>query len=212
MPAPAPSAQPQILAFAGSLRTGSLNKRLIRVAAEAARAAGAAVTLIDLRDYPLPPYDGDIEANEGLPPAAVALKDLFKAHAGLLISAPEYNGGISGALKNAIDWISRRGDDDRRLVAFSGKFAGLMAASPGRIGAIRGLGQLRHVLTTVGVLVVPQQQGIHAADQAFDVAGRLKDPAQQAAIEAIAQRLVDLVRRHAEILAPDHGQRGPDVL
>jgi chromate reductase, NAD(P)H dehydrogenase (quinone) len=189
--------KPKILAFAGSLRTGSLNKRLIRVAAEAARAAGAEVTLIELRDYPLPPYDGDIEAN-GLPAAAVALKDLFKAHAGLLISAPEYNGGISGTLKNTIDWISRRGDDERSLAAFSGKFAGLMAASPGQFGAVRGLGQLRHVLTTVGVLVVPQQRGIHAADKAFDEEGRLKDPAQQAAIEAIAQRLVDLIRRHAE--------------
>lgn len=189
--------KPKILAFAGSLRTGSLNKRLIRVAAEAARAAGAEVTLIELRDYPLPPYDGDIEAN-GLPAAAVALKDLFKAHAGLLISAPEYNGGISGTLKNTIDWISRRGDDERSLAAFSGKFAGLMAASPGRLGAIRGLGQLRHVLTTVGVLVVPQQLGINAAATAFDEEGRLKDPAQQAAIEAIAARLVDLICRHAD--------------
>jgi chromate reductase len=196
--ADAASRRPTILAFAGSTRTGSLNKRLIRVAAEAARAAGAEVTLIDLRDYPLPPYDGDIEANEGLPPAAVALKELFKAHAGLLISAPEYNGGISGTLKNTIDWVSRRGDDDRSLAAFSGKFAGLMAASPGTLGAIRGLGQLRHVLTTVGVLVVPQQRGIHSADKAFDEEGRLKDPAQQAAIEAIAGRLVDLIRRHAD--------------
>jgi NAD(P)H-dependent FMN reductase len=189
--------KPRILAFAGSTRTGSLNKRLIRVAAEAARAAGAEVTLIDLRDYPLPPYDGDVEA-QGLPAAAVALKDLFKAHDGFLISAPEYNGGMSGMLKNTIDWVSRRGDDDSRLAAFSGKFAGLMAAAPGRLGAIRGLGQLRHVLTTVGVLVVPRQHGIHAADTAFDEDGRLKDPAQQAAIEAIAGRLVDLVRRHAE--------------
>jgi chromate reductase, NAD(P)H dehydrogenase (quinone) len=189
--------KPKILAFAGSLRTGSLNKRLIRVAAEAARVAGAEVTLIDLRDHPLPPYDGDIEA-DGLPAAAVALKDLFKAHAGLLISAPEYNGGISGTLKNTIDWISRRGDDERSLAAFSGKFAGLMAASPGRLGAIRGLGQLRHVLTTVGVLVVPQQLGINAAATAFDEEGRLKDPAQQAAIEAIAARLVDLICRHAD--------------
>lgn len=196
--AAAGSRKPSILAFAGSTRTGSHNKRLIRVAAEAARAAGAEVTLIDLRDYPLPPYDGDVEAEAGLPAAAVALKDLFKAHDGFLISAPEYNGGISGMLKNTLDWVSRRGDDDRTLAAFSGKFAGLMSASPGQFGAVRGLGQLRHVLTTMGVLVVPQQRGIHAAHTAFDEEGRLKDPAQQAAIEAIAGRLVDLVRRHAD--------------
>jgi chromate reductase len=188
--------KPRILAFAGSTREGSHNKRLIKVAAEAARAAGADVTLIDLRDYPLPPYDGDVEA-QGLPVSAVALKELFKAHDGFLISAPEYNGGMSGMLKNAIDWVSRRGDDDRTLAAFSGKFAGLMSASPGRLGGLRGLGQLRHVLTTVGVLVVPQQHGLHTAHEAFEH-GRLKDPAQQAAIEAIAARLVDLVRRHAD--------------
>jgi chromate reductase len=195
---PASSRKPKILAFAGSTREGSHNKRLIRVAAEAARAAGAEVTLIDLRDHPLPPYDGDVEANEGLPPAAVALKELFKAHDGFLISAPEYNGGISGMLKNTLDWVSRRGDDDHTLAAFSGKFAGIMAASPGALGAVRGLGQLRHVLTVMGVLVVPQQRGINAAHMAFDDEGRLKDPAQQAAIEAIAERLVDLVRRHAD--------------
>jgi chromate reductase, NAD(P)H dehydrogenase (quinone) len=189
--------KPKILAFAGSTREGSHNKRLIEVAADAARAAGAEVTLIDLRDYPMPPYDGDVEA-QGLPASAIALKALFKAHDGLLISAPEYNGGISGMLKNTIDWVSRRGDDDRTVAAFRGKFAGLMSASPGRLGGVRGLGQLRHVLTTMGVLVVPQQQGINAAHEAFDEHGKLKDPAQQAAIEAIAGRLVDLVRRHAD--------------
>jgi chromate reductase len=189
--------RPKILAFAGSTREGSYNKRLIRVAAEAARAAGAEVTLIDLRDYPMPPYDGDLEA-QGLPASVVALKELFKAHDGLLISAPEYNGGMSGMLKNVIDWVSRRGEDDHTLAAFTGKFAGLMSASPGRLGGVRGLGQLRHVLTTMGVLVVPQQRGIDAAHMAFAEDGRLKDPAQQTAIEAIAARLVDLVRRHAD--------------
>jgi chromate reductase, NAD(P)H dehydrogenase (quinone) len=189
--------RPKILAFAGSTREGSHNKRLIKIAADAARAAGAEVTPIDLRDYPMPPYDGDLEA-KGLPASVLALKELFKAHDGLLISAPEYNGGMSGMLKNTIDWVSRRGDDDQALAAFSGKFAGLMAASPGALGGVRGLGQLRHVLTTMGVLVVPQQRGINAAHQAFDEEGRLKDPAQRAAIEAIAGRLVDLIRRHAD--------------
>jgi chromate reductase, NAD(P)H dehydrogenase (quinone) len=190
--------KPKILAFAGSTREGSHNKRLIRVAAAAARATGAEVTLIDLRDYPLPPYDGDVEANDGLPPAAMALKELFKAHDGFLISAPEYNGGMSGMLKNTLDWVSRRGDDDRTSAAFSGKFAGLMAASPGRLGGIHGLAQLRHVLSSMGVLVVPQQRGINAAQTAFHEDGRLKDPTQQAAIEAIAHRLVDLARRHLD--------------
>lgn len=189
---------PKILAFAGSTREGSLNKRLIRIAADAARAAGAEVTLIDLRDYPMPHYDGDMEANEGLPQTAHALKDVFKAHDGLLISAPEYNGGMSGMLKNTLDWISRRGHDERIVAAFTGKIAGLMSAAPGALGGLRGLGQLRHVLTSVGVLVIPQQRSVGGGLAAFGEDGRLKDPAQQAAIEAIAARVVDLVRRHAD--------------
>src|SRR5262245_35742367 len=98
---------PKILAFAGSTRTESYNKKLVRIAAAGARQAGAEVTLIDLRDLPLPLFDEDLESSEGLPPNARRLKDLFLAHHGLLISAPEYNSSISGVLKNAIDWVSR---------------------------------------------------------------------------------------------------------
>jgi NAD(P)H-dependent FMN reductase len=146
----------------------------------------------------MPHYDGDLEAGEGLPATAHALKELFKAHDGLLISAPEYNGGMSGMLKNTIDWISRRGHDDRIVAAFSGKIAGLMAAGSSAHGGLRGLGQLRHVLTSVGVLVIPQQRTVGGGAAAFGADGRLADPAQQAAIEAIAARVVDLVRRHAD--------------
>jgi chromate reductase, NAD(P)H dehydrogenase (quinone) len=105
---------------------------------------------------------------------------------------------MSGMLKNTLDWVSRRGGDDRTAAAFSGKIAGLMAATPGASGGAGGLGQLRHVLTSMGVLVVPQQRGIAGAHIAFGEDGRLKDPAQQGAIEAIAARVVDLVRRHAD--------------
>ncbi|MEM7024554.1 MAG: NAD(P)H-dependent oxidoreductase [Pseudomonadota bacterium] len=189
---------PKILAFAGSTREGSLNKRLIKVAAAAARADGAEVTLIDLRDYPMHHYDGDVESNEGLPDSAVALKELFRSHDGILISAPEYNGGMSGMLKNTIDWMSRKGGDDTPAPVFSGKIAGLMSASPGRLGGLRGLGQLRHILTSLGMLVIPQQRSVGGANSAFENEERLKDPDQQAAIEAIAKRVADLVRRHAD--------------
>src|SRR6185295_2879266 len=99
--------QPKILAFAGSMRKDSFNKKLIRVAAEGARSAGAEVTLIDLKDFPLPVYDGDLEAAEGLPAGAKKLKELFLQNQGLLIASPEYNSSIPGTLKNAIDWVSR---------------------------------------------------------------------------------------------------------
>jgi chromate reductase len=191
------SAAPRILAFAGSTREASFNKRLVRVAAAGARAAGAEVTVIDLRDHPLPLYDGDLEASQGLPDNALRLKRLFMDHDALLISAPEYNSGITGVLKNTIDWVSRRGDDDRPLAAYANKVAGIMSASPGGLGGLRGLFQVRQILTTLGVLVIPQQQAVPRAAEAFDADGRLKDAVQQAAIEAIAARVTELVRRLA---------------
>ena len=187
--------QPRLLAFAGSTREASFNKRLIRVAADGARAAGADVTLIDLRDHPLPLYDGDLERDEGLPANALELKALFGAHDGLLISAPEYNGGMSGVLKNTIDWISRQGDDDQPLAAYTGKVCGLMSASPGGLGGVRGLAHVRQILTGLGVLVIPQQRAVSNAANAFDADGKLQDSAQQAAIESIGARVTDLVRR-----------------
>lgn len=188
---------PKILAFAGSTREASFNKRLIRVAADGARAAGADVTVIDLRDHPLPLYDGDLETSSGLPGNALALKALFAAHNGLLISAPEYNGGMSGVLKNTIDWVSRQGDDPTPLAAYTGKVCGLMSASPGGLGGLRGLAHVRQILTGLGVLVIPQQRAVGGAANAFDADGKLQDSAQQAAVEGIGVRVVDLVRRLA---------------
>src|SRR6185503_14534211 len=98
---------PKILAFAGTTRVDALNKKLIRVATAAAKAAGAEVTLIDLRDFPLPLYDGDLEEKEGIPANGVKLKGLMMAHRGLLLSTGEYNSSVTGVLKNTIDWISR---------------------------------------------------------------------------------------------------------
>ena len=98
---------PKILAFAGSTRKDSFNKKLVKITGEAARLAGAQVTYLDLRDLPMPLYDGDLEAEQGIPQNARKLKALMLSHDGLLISAPEYNSSISGVLKNAIDWASR---------------------------------------------------------------------------------------------------------
>ena len=121
----------KILAFAGSTRTDSFNKKLIRVAVKGAEAAGAEVTLIDLRDLPMPRYDGDLEEKEGVPPNGRRLKELMKSHSGFLLSCPEYNSSITGVLKNAIDWASREEEGEKPLVCFRGKTAALMSASPG---------------------------------------------------------------------------------
>lgn len=184
----------KILAFSGSTREGSWNRKLVAVAAQAAREAGAEVTLIDLRDYALPLYDGDLEAKEGLPDAAVALKTLFKDHQGLLIASPEYNSGFSGVLKNTIDWVSRQHGEESGLVPYRGKVAALLAASPGGLGGIRGLAMLRLILNGLQVMVIPQQHALSRAGQAFAEDGSLADEGQQKAVATVARRLVETVR------------------
>ena len=191
------SKEVKILAFAGSTRAGSFNKKLIAVAAAAAREAGAEVTLIDLRDYALPLYDGDLEDSQGIPEAAVALKSLFKEHQGLLISSPEYNSGTSAVLKNTIDWISRPLGEESGLVPYSGKVAGLLAASPGGLGGLRGLTVLRQSLIGLGVLALSQQFALSRAGEAFAEDGSLKDEGQQAAVAGICKRLVETVAKLA---------------
>src|SRR5262245_20333162 len=98
---------PKILAFASSTRTDSFNKKLVQIAMASARAAGAEMTYLDLRDLPLPLFDQDDEARDGLPAHARQLKDLMLAHHGFLMSCAEYNSSITAVWKNAIDWASR---------------------------------------------------------------------------------------------------------
>lgn len=190
---------PKILAFAGSTRTGSFNKKLIRGAADRARAAGAEVTLIDLRDFPLPLFDGDLEDKEGLPENARKLKELFRSHDALLISAPEYNSSITGVLKNTLDWVSRtETDDEPALVAYRGKTAALLAASPGALGGLRGLVHLRSILGNIGVIVLPDQVAVPKAHEAFDDNGALKEERTARQVRNVAESLVSFLKKHVE--------------
>lgn len=189
---------PRILAFAGSTRKESFNKKLVKVAAQAARTAGAEVTYLDLRDIPMPLYDGDLETGQGIPENAKKLKSLLLAHDGLLISAPEYNSSITAVLKNAIDWASRPSPGEAPLAGFTGKVATLMSASPGVLGGLRGLVTVRSLLANIGVIVLPNQVAVPKAHEAFDSEGKLKDPKQQASIESIARDLVGVVRKLKE--------------
>jgi chromate reductase len=185
----------KILAFAGSLRSGSFNRKLVRIAAEGARAAGAEVTEIDLRDIPLPLYDGDIERDQGLPPNAKRFKRLLIEHQGILISTPEYNTAITAVLKNAIDWASRPQAGELPLMAFKGKVGGLMSASPGYFGGVRSLAMLRAILSHLGVIVVPTQLGIARANEAFDADGNLQDERQRETIRSIGAEVLTFVRK-----------------
>lgn len=186
---------PRILAFAGSTRADSFNKKLVRVAADAARGAGGDVTMLDLRDIPMPLYDGDLEAAEGLPENARRFKALMLAHDGLLISSPEYNSSISGVLKNAIDWASRTEPGEGSLAAFEGKVAALMSASPGALGGLRGLVTVRSILGNIRVLVLPNQVAVARAHEAFKPEGTLSDFKQQASVEALGTTLVETLRK-----------------
>lgn len=184
-----------ILVFAGSARSGSLNKKLARVAVEALQAAGATATFIDLADYPLPLYDGDLEARDGLPANARKLKDLFMAHQGLFIASPENNASVSALLKNTLDWISRQDGKESGLVPYQGKVAAIAGASPGALGGLRGLTHLRAILQTLKVLVLSEQFALGRAHEAFGENGGLKDAKQQAALAAVANRLVEVSAR-----------------
>jgi NAD(P)H-dependent FMN reductase len=188
----------KILAFAGSARKDSLNKKLIRVAAKGAEAAGAEVTLLDLRDFELPMYDGDCEAELGLPEKAKELKRIFEAHDGLLIASPEHNSSYSSMLKNLIDWVSRSGGaGEKPLSAFNGKYAAILATSPGALGGLRGLFQLRELLANLNVTVLPQLQAVGQGGGAFDDDGSLKDDATAKRVQALAALLVQTLEKLA---------------
>ena len=186
---------PKILAFAGSTRVGSFNKKVVKIAAVGARAVGADVTLLDLRDLPMPLYDGDLEANESIPPNAKKLKEFLLAHQGLLISAPEYNSGITGVLKNAIDWASRSAPGEAPLACFVGKVAALMSASPGGLGGLRSLVHVRSILSNIHVLVLPEQVAVPRAHEAFNPDETFKDPKQHASIEKLGRDLTAILTK-----------------
>lgn len=169
----------RILAFAGSLRRESFNKKLIAIAASGAERAGAVVTLIDLRDFALPVYDGDLEEASGVPANGVALAEFFRSHEGLLLACPEYNSSMTAVLKNTIDWVSRVSVAD----TIGNKVVGLLSASPGALGGMRGLVHVRQVLGNLNALVLPGQVCISKAHEAFGEDGLLKDARQQANAE-----------------------------
>ena len=183
--------QVRLLAFSGSARRTSINQQLVTAAAGMAAARGADVTLVSLRDFPMPLFNQDDEAESGEPEAARELKALFVAHDALLIASPEYNGLITPLLKNTLDWLSRRADDgEPAMVAYRGKTAALLATSYGRLGGLRGLVHARALLTNLGVLTVPEQAAIGGATTAFDSEGRLTGERDIALVERVVDALL----------------------
>jgi len=188
------ASKPKILAFAGSLRRDSLNKKMVQVALKGCD--GADVTYIDLADYPLPVYNQDDEDKNGLPENVNKLKDLMLAHDGFLIASPEYNSSISSSLKNMIDWVSRPRGSEPYLNCFADKTVMLMSASPGGLGGLRGLVSVRSIFGNVGSIVLPQQKCIPNAAQSFDAAGNLKDEKLTTEVQALGRKLADFLKRY----------------
>lgn len=189
------SHKPKVLVFAGSAREASFNKHLARLAAKRVEAAGAEATFIDLRDYPMPIYDGDTEDADGIPDAARQLKRVFMEHQGLVIASPEYNGFITPLLKNTIDWVSRPDGDLPGLAPYENKIASIVSSSPGGLGGLRGLPLLRQLLSNIGVTVLPDQLAIGGASQVFDESGNLTDEGHANKLNAICERLVVTLQR-----------------
>ncbi|MEZ6243667.1 MAG: NAD(P)H-dependent oxidoreductase [Phycisphaerales bacterium] len=162
----------KILAFTGSMRAASLNRRLLLVACDRLKERGADVTEIELRNLDIPMFGLDLESDikagkTPMPSGIKILRELMVASDAFVIASPEHNGAMTAALKNAIDWASRYVDDTGPLACFRGKVCGLLSASPGRLGGIRGLPDVRRVLSSIGTLVVPADFALHAAHDAL---------------------------------------------
>jgi chromate reductase, NAD(P)H dehydrogenase (quinone) len=186
----------KILVIPGSLRTGSLNARLAAVAALELVQSGAEVTRISLSDFPLPIYDGDLQAKSGVPKHAVNLKRMIGAHHGVLIVTPEYNSSVPALVKNTIDWVSRVQDaGETRGQVFRERAFAIAAASGGRLGGTRALAALRLILSACHASVIPNQLALSFADQAYDEMDRLKLAADIEALKALVRQLIDVSQR-----------------
>jgi chromate reductase len=164
----------RILAFASSTRKESYNKKIVKIATLGAQSTGIETNFIDLKDYPMPFYDGDLQEEKGLPENAKKLQKLFMEHDAFLIGTAEYNSSITGVFKNTIDWISRQEHSDSpNLIAFKDKFALLISASPGIWGGIRSMIDTRKILADLGVTVLATSRSLSKAHEAFDAQGNL---------------------------------------
>jgi NAD(P)H-dependent FMN reductase len=186
----------KILVIPGSLRSGSLNAKLAAVAARALAQEGAEVTRISLGDFPLPIYDGDLQAKSGVPKHAVNLKRMMAAHHGVLIVTPEYNSSVPALVKNTIDWVSRVQDvHETRGQVFRERVFAIASASGGRLGGARALAALRLILSACHAQVIPSQLALAFADDAYDEMERLKNSTDAEALKALARQLIDVSQR-----------------
>ena len=187
----------RLLFFAGSARAGSHNKRLADLAHRIALANGVESVFVDLNDYPMPIYHGDLEAEQGPPEEARKFKALLGEYQGVFIASPEYNASIAPLLKNTLDWVTRvRAKGESGLEVFRSRVFAISGASPGYYGGMRSLLTLRQILEVgFGATVIPQQMALPRATQAFEEDGSLKDEAQQKLFANVIEALAIAVKR-----------------
>jgi chromate reductase len=185
---------PKVLAFAGSTRKESVNKRLARIALQAAKKAGAETTFVDLQDFNIPLYCDDLVAKQGIPEGVLEFKQLLNSHNGFFIASPEYNGSLTGVLKNAIDWATIKADGEERMSCWNGKIAGLVSASPGGLGGIRGLHHLRTILAGIGTFVLPNHLAVGNSTENLQNEKQITDEKLQLQLESLTHEMVRVIR------------------
>lgn len=178
----------KLLLIAGSARQGALSVRLRDAARQSADQAGASTSALDLRALALPVYDGDLEAAQGVPAGATGLRDAIAAHDALLIATPEYNGFPTPLVINAFDWLSRLKDG---LAVTANKPVALVSSSPGALGGLRSMNLLRQYLQMAfQMLVLPAQQAVGRAHEAFAPNGTLADARAAATLDGVVKALL----------------------
>ncbi len=184
----------KLLAFSGSLRKDSFNQAIVKVVAKAAQDAGAEVKVAHLKDFIVPIFNEDDEAESGVPAKVQEFKQLMFEADGFLIATPEYNSGYSAALKNIVDWASRKEEGESPLQAFKGKTITLMSASPGGLGGMRGLVPTRMLFGNLGMHVHPSQQAISSVGNLVDDSGEINDEATIKKLQALGSQAVDFTK------------------
>ena len=184
-----------ILAFAGSSRKDSWNRKVLEVAVAGARDAGAGVTVANLADYPMPIYNADWHTENGVPDAMRELRKLMMAANGILIASPEYNASLTPLLKNTIDWLSQdigKEKDESGNAPFEGKIGGLMGASNGGFGTIRALPHVSYILSNLGVFMLPVV-AVPAVGKAFDENGVMTNERAKKMLSGLGARLAQTI-------------------
>lgn len=184
----------RIALLSGSLRRGSYNTMLARFVGSKIAGDGVEIDEISLAALDLPMMNEDLEKEQGHPAGVLELKRRLIAADGVVYASPEYNGSVTGALKNAIDWASRPREGEKQLACFKGKVAGLLGASPGKLGGLRGIRDLRMILSGIGTIVVPGDFALSAAHEAFDADGRLKDENAAKTVVGLGETVVRVAR------------------